>query len=119
LGLLVLCLFPLALDSLRLSVATGGLSVLTTNTDAPVVAETTMGADLLEALKILTELCSKVVGEGLHVLTSLPLALPVQEPLRDLELLWTLNNRYELFNLVLGELATPAREKLLSQPSVR
>ena len=32
---------------------TGGLGVLTTDTDTPVVTETTMGTDLLETLQIL------------------------------------------------------------------
>jgi len=34
----------------------GGLGVLTADADAPVVAETTVGADLLEALQVLAQL---------------------------------------------------------------
>ena len=42
--------------------------MLTADTDAPVVTETTVGADLLQALKILTELVVQEIG---HHLTGL------------------------------------------------
>ena len=50
------------------SPASSCLGVLTADTDTPVVTQATMGADLLETLKILTELVVKHVG---HNLTSL------------------------------------------------
>jgi hypothetical protein len=58
--------------------------VLTTDTEAPVVTETTVSADLLQALKIVTELGVDTVGKGLAVLAIDDIALPVEEPARDL-----------------------------------
>ena len=52
-------------DTDGLSSATGGLGVLTADTDAPVVTETAMGADLLKALQVLTELVVQEVGHHL------------------------------------------------------
>lgn len=45
------------------------------------MTETTVGADLLEALKIVTELGVNTVGEDLRVLAINDIALPVEEPL--------------------------------------
>ena len=61
--------------------ATSGLGVLAADAEAPVVTETTVGADLLEALKIVTELGVNTVGEDLRVLAINDIALPVEEPL--------------------------------------
>jgi hypothetical protein len=58
--------------------------VLTTDTEAPVVTETTVSADLLQALKIVTELAVDAVGEDLAVLAIDDIALPVEEPAGDL-----------------------------------
>jgi hypothetical protein len=60
--------------------------VLTTDTEAPVVTETTVGADLLQALKILTELGVDTVGDDLRVLAIDNVTLSVEEPGRDLVL---------------------------------
>lgn len=60
--------------------ATSGLGVLTTDTEAPVVSETTVSADLLEALEIVTELGVDTVGEDLGVLAVDNVALSVKEP---------------------------------------
>lgn len=57
-----------------------GLGVLTTDTQAPVVSETTVSADLLEALEIVTELGVDTVGKDLGVLTVDNVALSVKEP---------------------------------------
>ena len=46
----------------------GGLGVLAAHSDAPVVAEPSVGADLLQALEVLSELVVQEVG---HHLTSL------------------------------------------------
>jgi hypothetical protein len=64
--------------------ATGGLRVLTTDAEAPVVTETTVSADLLEALEVVTELGVDTVGEHLAVFAVDDIALPVQEPAGDL-----------------------------------
>lgn len=68
------------------STATSGLGVLTTDTQTPVVTETAVGADLLEALKVLTELAVQTVGNHLVVLAIGDIALSVQEPGGDLVL---------------------------------
>lgn len=44
--------------------ATGRLGVLTAHTEAPVVTETTVGTDLLQALQILTQLGVDAVGQN-------------------------------------------------------
>jgi hypothetical protein len=48
------------------------------------VTETTVSADLLQALKIVTELAVDTVGEDLAVLAIDDIALPVEEPAWDL-----------------------------------
>ena len=58
--------------------------MLTTDTEAPVVTETTVSADLLQALEIVTELAVDTVGEYLAVLAIDDIALPVEEPAGDL-----------------------------------
>jgi hypothetical protein len=60
------------------------LGVLTTHTQAPVVAQTAVGADLLETLEVVTELGGDTVGEHVRVLAIDDVALPVEEPGRDL-----------------------------------
>lgn len=66
--------------------ATSGLGVLTTDTETPVVTETTVRADLLQALEILTELGVDTVGDDLGVLAVDDVALSVEEPGGDLVL---------------------------------
>lgn len=59
---------------------TGGLGVLATDAEAPVVSQTTVGADLLQALEVITELGVDTVGEDLVVLAVDNVALSVEEP---------------------------------------
>lgn len=54
--------------------------MLATNAQAPVVAETTVGADLLQALEVIAELGIDAVGEDLGVLAVDDVALSVKEP---------------------------------------
>lgn len=78
---------PLSLllgDTNGSAAATSGLGVLTTDTETPVVTETTVSTDLLQALEILTELAVNVVGQDLAVLAIDDVALPVEEPGGDL-----------------------------------
>lgn len=80
--------------------AAGGLGVLTTDTETPVVTETAVRADLLQALEILTVLAVKTVGEGVGVLAVDDVALSVEEPGGDLVLGRVLedgDNALELF----------------------
>ena len=88
-----------------LAAATGALGVLAAHADAPVVAETTVRADLLEALEVLAELLLQRVRESLRVLARLVVFLSVEEPGRDLELLRVLDDSHELLDLIGGELA--------------
>lgn len=78
---------PLSLllrDTNSSAAAAGGLGVLTTDTETPVVTETTVSTDLLQALKILTELAVNTVGQDLAVLAVDDVTLPVKEPGGDL-----------------------------------
>jgi hypothetical protein len=61
--------------------ATSRLGVLTTDTETPVVTQTTVSADLLQALKVLTELGVDTVGKDLRILAIDDIALTVKEPL--------------------------------------
>ena len=83
---------------------TGGLGVLTTDTEAPVVSETTVGADLLEALEILTELRVDTVGQNVRVLAVDDITLPVEEPSGDLVLGRVLDDGDKALELFRGEL---------------
>jgi len=60
--------------------AAGSLGVLTTDTESPVVTETSVGTDLLQPLEIVTELGVNTVGQDLRVLAIDNIALSVKEP---------------------------------------
>ena len=66
-----------------------------------------MGADLLETLEILTKFVVQDVGHHLGGLAVLDVALPDQEPVRDLVLARILLNRHQLLDLILVELTSP------------
>jgi len=80
--------------------------VLTTDTEAPEVTQTTVSADLLEALEIVTQLGVDGVGDELAALAVNNILLPVQEPRRDLELLRVLDDRYNPLKLVRVQVAS-------------
>ena len=61
--------------------ATSRLGVLTTDTETPIMTQTTVSANLLQALKVLTELGVDTVGKDLRVLAIDDIALTVKEPL--------------------------------------
>ena len=86
---------------------TGGLGVLAPDTKAPEVTETTVRTDLLQPLKIVTELRVDTVGENLRVLAVDNVPLPVQEPRRDLELRGVLDDGDETLEFVRVELSSP------------
>jgi hypothetical protein len=76
------CLTTLLLGHTNGPAATASrLGVLATDTETPVVTETAMRPDLLQALKILTELRVDTVGKDLRVLAIDDIALTVEEPL--------------------------------------
>ena len=60
--------------------------MLTTDTETPVVTETTVGTDLLQTFQIVTELRIHSVGQNLRVLAIDNVALPIEEPAGDLVL---------------------------------
>lgn len=66
--------------------ATSGLGVLTTDSQAPRVTQTTMDTGLHHTLEILTELVIQVVGKELAELTILNVLLTIEEPVGDLVL---------------------------------
>lgn len=78
--------------------------MLTTDTETPVVTETTVSADLLEALEIFTELGVDTVGKDLRVLTVDDIALSVEEPGGDLVLGRVLDDGDDTLELFGGEL---------------
>jgi hypothetical protein len=83
--------------------ATGGLGVLALDTEAPVVTETTVGADLLQPLEILASLAVEAVGHNMVILAVVDVALPVQEPGWDLVLRRVLEDRDDTLELFGGE----------------
>lgn len=79
--------------------------MLTPNTETPEVPKTAVGTDLLQSLKIITQLRVNSVRQNLAVLAVDDIALPVQEPCWDLELRGILDNGNEAFQLVRVELS--------------
>ena len=84
---------------------TSRLGVLAPDAEAPVVTETTVRPDLLQPLKVITELRVNTVGQDLQVLAVDNVPLPVQEPKRDLELGGVLDDGDETFELIRVKLA--------------
>ena len=83
----------------------GGLCVLALDAQAPVVAQTTVGPHLLEALQVLTKLARQLAGEHLGVATVLDIPPTVQEPLGDVEVQRVAQNTHQAGDLLLGQLA--------------
>ena len=86
---------------------TSRLGVLSPNTKTPVVPETTVRADLLQSLEVVTELRVDGVRQNLAVLAIDDVPLPVQKPGRNLELGWVLNDGDQALELIRVELASP------------
>lgn len=66
--------------------------MLTSNPQAPVVSQTTMGSDLLQALQILTQLALHAVCQHLGVFAVDDITLSVEEPLGNFVLCGVLDN---------------------------
>ena len=79
------------------------------------MTETTVSADLLEALEIVTELGVDTVGKDLRVLTIDDIALSVEEPGGDLVLGGVLDDGDDTLKLFGGEL-TGAVEIIILVP---
>jgi hypothetical protein len=82
------------------------LRVLSTNTKAPVVTETTMSTDLLQSLKILTKLGIDTVGKNLGIFAIDDIALTIEEPSGDLVLGRILNDCDDSLEFFGGELTS-------------
>lgn len=95
---------------------TSRLGVLAPDTETPEVTETTVGTDLLQALKVITELRVDTVGQDLRVLAVDDVPLPVQEPRGDLELSGVLNDGNKTLELIRVQLAGAASS--LSKPRI-
>ena len=85
---------------------TSRLGVLTPDAEAPEVPETTVRTDLLQPLKVITELRVHTVGQDLRVLAVNDIPLPVQEPRRDLELRGVLDDGDKTLELIRVQLAS-------------
>ncbi len=73
-------------DTNSLTLVTGGLGMLTTDTQAPIMTQTSVGADLLQTLQVLTKLVVEHIGQSLGGLAVLDVTPSVKEPIRDLVL---------------------------------
>lgn len=85
------------------------LGVLATHPQTPVVPQTTVGADLLEPLEVVTELRVDTVGQDLRVFAVDNVLLSVQEPSRNLELGGVLDDRDDPLELVRVEVTGTAQ----------
>lgn len=94
------------------------LGVLTTDTQAPVVAETPVGPDFLQALEIITELRVDTVGQELRVLAVDDIALPVEEPGGDLVLSGVLEDVDDALELLRGELTSTVSMRSMCQQAI-
>eukprot|EP01017_Pseudomicrothorax_dubius_P025732 TRINITY_DN2811_c0_g1_i1.p1 TRINITY_DN2811_c0_g1~~TRINITY_DN2811_c0_g1_i1.p1 ORF type:complete len:122 (+),score=18.20 TRINITY_DN2811_c0_g1_i1:84-449(+) len=83
-----------------------GLGVLSSDTETPVVTETSVSLDLLETLEVLTEFGIKVVRGKLVGLSVLEVALTIEEPLWDAMAQWVEDDLLDLVHLVLIELTS-------------
>ena len=72
------------------------------------MSETSVGTDLLQSLEIITELGVDTVGEDLGVLAIDNVALPVEEPARDLVLSGALDYGNDALELFGGEVTGAA-----------
>ena len=93
------CSLLLGVHGGKSTVTASGLSVLTTDTDAPVVTQTTVEAHTLHALNVLTESLIQEISILLGGLAILVVTVPVQHPGRDLELQRVAHHSHDLVHL--------------------
>lgn len=94
------------------------LPTYTTDTKTPVVTNTSVGADLLETLDVITELGVDIVGKDLRVLAINDILLSVQEPVGNLELLRVLKDLDNALQLIRVELTgTVERNAVSTRPN--
>ena len=83
---------------------TGSLGMLTSDSSAPEVSETSVESHLLHSLEVLTESTVQQVSVLVRGLSVLDILRSVQEPEWDLELLRVGDDRNDLSDLLLGKL---------------
>merc|ERR1719408_271853 len=86
------------------TMATGGLRVLPSHTDTPIVAQTTVEAASLHTLKVFTKRLVQEVRVLLAGLAILDIPLTVEHPSRNLELQWVADHSDNFIDLISGEL---------------
>merc|ERR1711924_320677 len=82
-----------------------GACLLSTNTETPAMAETTVATDFPEPLQGLAHLVVQKISIHMGGLAILNVLLPVHEPCGH-ELQWVLDDSDELVDLLAGELAS-------------
>lgn len=87
----------------NLALASSGLGVLTTNSVAPEVADTSVHSDLLHSLNVTSDGGDEAVDDQLGGLSGNNILLSVDKPVRNLELLGVVDDGHELLNLFVGE----------------
>merc|ERR1719198_1942919 len=97
-------LLPLATDFNHSTMTSGGLRVLTTDTDSPVVTETTMQLHFLHSLNVLTKALVQEVGILLACLAILDITLAIQHICRDLKLQRVTDDGHNLVDLICSQL---------------
>lgn len=90
------------------STSSSGLGVLATDTESPVVTETTVSTDLLQAFQIITKFGVDTVGEDLAVLAIDDITLTIEEPGWDLVLGRVLDDGDDPLEFFGGELTSAA-----------
>jgi hypothetical protein len=71
------------------------------------VSQTTVRANLLQALQVFTQFRVNTIGKDLQVFSINNVLLPVQEPCRDLELSGILDDRHYTLKLIRVEFTSP------------
>jgi len=85
------------------STTTSSFGMLTTDTESPVVTQTTVSADLLQSLEILTQFVFQHVGRNLGEFAVFDVFLSVQEPIGDLVLTGVGHDGDQFLDLLFGE----------------
>lgn len=79
--------------------------MLTSDSQTPVVTQTSVRPDLLESFQVVTQFLVNGVGEGVRVFAVGHVSLSVKEPSWDLELGGVLHDRDDSLKLVRVELS--------------
>ena len=88
--------------------------MLTSDLETPVVSKTSVGTDLLKALKVLTELVVKLVDKQVRVLALSEVTLSVKEPAGDLVLSGVLDDGDDSLELFDSEFTGSLGERNIS-----